>query len=53
MVVAEEISSPVTGKSSPAFNGNHLGVYTFTPVIEGYSVSAVLPQINVSVINSI
>jgi streptococcal pilin isopeptide linkage domain len=49
----EETEIPVIWDCSPAFDGNQTGVYTFTPVVEGYTVSATLPQITVGVIQGI
>jgi len=40
---------PVTWVSEPEYDGNTEGEYLFTPVIEGYTVSAELPQIKVTV----
>lgn len=40
---------PVTWASDPEYNGNENGEYVFTPVIEGYTVSADLPEITVTV----
>ncbi|RFZ77388.1 LysM peptidoglycan-binding domain-containing protein [Lacrimispora amygdalina] len=46
-VTASDI--PVTWTSEPEYNGNENGDYVFTPVIEGYKVSAELPEITVTV----
>ena len=40
---------PVTWEATPEYQGNKNGVYIFTPVIEGYTVSADLPEITVTV----
>lgn len=43
------VAIPVTWTSQPGYDMNTEGVYVFTPVIEGYTVSAPLPQITVTV----
>lgn len=43
------VDIPVTWTSKPEYNMNAEGVYVFTPIIEGYIVSAELPQITVTV----
>jgi len=43
------VDVPVTWTSTPEYNGNENGDYVFTPVIEGYTVSAELPEITVTV----
>ncbi|WP_085832365.1 S-layer homology domain-containing protein [Clostridium merdae] len=40
---------PVTWDSKPEYDKNTEGVYVFTPVIKGYTVSAELPKITVKV----
>ncbi|MEA4893281.1 MAG: S-layer homology domain-containing protein [Peptococcaceae bacterium] len=40
---------PVTWTAEPEYNGNENGVYVFKPEIEGYTVSADLPEITVTV----
>ncbi|WRS28006.1 S-layer homology domain-containing protein [Oscillospiraceae bacterium MB08-C2-2] len=40
---------PVTWEATPEYQGNENGVYIFTPVIEGYTVSADLPKVAVTV----
>jgi len=49
----EEKEIPVTWDCSPSFDGNQTGVYTFMPAVNGYTVSAELPQITVDVIQGI
>ena len=43
------VEVPVTWVSEPEYDSNTEGVYVFTPVIEGYTVSADLPEITVTV----
>ena len=43
------VEIPVTWTAEPEYNGNENGDYVFTPVIEGYTVSADLPEITVTV----
>ena len=43
------VEIPVTWTAGPEYDGNENGVYVFTPVIEGYTVSADLPEISVTV----
>ena len=40
---------PITWTAEPEYNRNENGNYVFTPVIEGYTVSAGLPEITVTV----
>ena len=40
---------PVTWTAEPEYNRNTSGVYVFTPVTEGYTVGAALPEITVAV----
>lgn len=43
------VEIPVTWEATPEYQGNENGVYMFTPVIEGYTVRANLPEITVMV----
>ena len=43
------VDIPVTWTAEPEYTGNETGDYVFTPVIKGYTVSADLPEINVTV----
>ncbi|MDF3002891.1 MAG: S-layer protein, partial [Bacillota bacterium] len=43
------VSIPVTWVSTPEYEKDTAGVYVFTPEIEGYTVSADLPEITVTV----
>lgn len=47
--VTMNIPVPVTWTSSPAYDGDAAGIYIFTPAIEGFTVSAELPVITVTV----
>jgi FOG: Glucan-binding domain (YG repeat) len=49
----EETIIPIIWDCFPAFDSTQTGVYIFTPVIENYAISAVPPQITVSVIEGI
>ena len=40
---------PVTWEATPEYQGNENGVYIFTPVIEGYTITNDLPEITVTV----
>ena len=42
------VSVPVTWVSSPEYDTGTAGIYVFTPEIEGYTVSASLPEITVT-----
>lgn len=52
-VMVAEITIPVTWKSTPEYDMDTAGEYVFTPVIEGYIVSAELPEISVTVDESL
>ena len=43
------VDIPVTWTAEPEYDGNKNGDYVFKPVIEGYTVSAALPEIIVTV----
>ncbi|WP_085833023.1 S-layer homology domain-containing protein [Clostridium merdae] len=43
------VEIPVTWTADPEYDGNKNDVYVFTPVMEGYTVSADLPEITVTV----
>lgn len=43
------VDIPVTWTAEPEYTGNENGDFVFTPVIKGYTVSADLPEINVTV----
>ena len=45
------VSVPVTWVSSPEYDTGTAGIYVFTPEIKGYTVSANLPEITVTVGN--
>ena len=52
-VTTEEMEIPVTWDCSPTFDASQTGVHTFTSTVDGYTVSAELPQITVGVIQGI
>ncbi|KXL51658.1 hypothetical protein CLNEO_29720 [Anaerotignum neopropionicum] len=43
------VDIPVTWIVEPEYDGNENGDYVFTPVIEGYTVSAAMPEVIVTV----